>query len=100
MQELKRPDLWDYLFVEHPYFETEMDKIDKKFEFIVGQAMDLYEKLGTDEKLLTKIEESVRKPINKNEGDLTLKERKEDKRKNINKDTKSNQKKRKGKEKC
>ena len=100
MQELKRPDLWDYLFVEHPYFETEMDKIDKKFEFIVGQAMDLYEKLGTDEKLLTKIEESVRRPINKNEGDLTLKERREDKPKNINKDIKSNQKKRKGKEKC
>ena len=102
MQELKRPDLWDYLFVDHPYFENEIDKIDKKFGFVVGEAMDLYEKLGTDEKLLTKIKESIRKSINKNEADLILKERRDNEPKKDIKvsTTKSNQKKRKGKEIC
>jgi len=60
MPELTREDLWDYSFVSHPYFEGEMDKIDKQFNITIGYAMDLYELLGGDNILLTNIKNSIK----------------------------------------
>ena len=63
--ELKRSDLWDYSFVDNPNFDDEMDKINNTFELKVGQAKDLYEKLGTDNELLTEINKIYLTSINK-----------------------------------
>ena len=60
MPELKRQDLWDYYFTDHPYFENEIDIINKQCKIIIGNAMDLYEILGGDKELLEKVKNSIK----------------------------------------
>ena len=59
--ELSRADLWDYSFVDHPYFQKEMEKINNKLKITIGYAMDLYEVLGGDEILKTNLRKTVKK---------------------------------------
>ena len=59
MPELKRADLWDYGFTEHPYFENELEKIQKESDLTMCYILDLYELLGGDDSLLSQIKESV-----------------------------------------
>ena len=70
--QLKRADLWDYLFVEHPFFENEMDQLNNIFKFTLGEVMDLYEKLGTDDKILQDIKNLVTKNNKKIEDNLKI----------------------------
>ena len=70
--QLKRADLWDYLFVEHPFFENEMDQLNNIFKFTLGEVMDLYEKLGTDDKILQDIKNSLTKNNKKIEDNLKI----------------------------
>ena len=60
MPQLKRDNLWDYSFTAHPYFENEIDKINKEFNITIGNAFDLYELLGGDESILTSIKKSIK----------------------------------------
>ena len=61
--ELSRADLWDYSFVDHPYFQKEMEKINNKLKITIGYAMDLYEVLGGDEILKTNLRKTVKKDL-------------------------------------
>ena len=60
MPQLKRDNHWDYSFTAHPYFENEIDRINKEFNITIGNALDLYELLGGDESILTSIKKSIK----------------------------------------
>ena len=83
MTQLKRPDLWDYSFVAHPYFDKEIDKIDTQLKINIGYAMDLYDVLGGDEILKTNYRNTVKIEI-KNENGVIQSQKIKTKEKNSN----------------
>ena len=83
MTQLKRPDLWDYSFVAHPYFDKEIDKINDQLKINIGYAMDLYDVLGGDEILKTNYRNTVKIEI-KNENGVIQSQKIKTKEKNSN----------------
>ena len=94
MEQLKRPELWDYSFVDHPYFEKEIENIKKCLNIKVGQALDLYYILGGDDSIKPKFNIS-----NKKINNVNIKDDQKDEAKNdYDEDNqKSNKEKKKGK---
>ena len=103
LEELKKPELWDYSFAINPLFEKEIEIMKKCFKVTVGHAMDLYNVLGGDEILKPKFinfnkefnnnHNKDEKTEDKKEKKLSSKEKKEKEEKEKEKEKQKNKKK-------